>query len=183
MRNIRLICVICSVVLLFACSSEDSGIKKLSAVNGSKEFFNNLLQDPRTGRIPEDEDVRNLKFMRSQLESQGVFKKSVDASPYRWRQAGPNNIGGHTNAIVVDSRDSRHVLAGAETGGLWRSTDKGESWQFRTPNEFSLTLTSIAQHPIDKDCWYYTAGELFKSDNNGISWVKNTRAIGLCLYS
>jgi len=50
-----------------------------------------------------------------------------------WRSLGPriltNGSVGRMNAIAIDEIDPRVLHAGAATGGLWRSTDRGASWR------------------------------------------------------
>ena len=46
---------------------------------------------------------------------------------YDWQNLGPDNRGSITRALAFDA--SGNLLAGSQGGGLWRSTDGGESWQ------------------------------------------------------
>ncbi len=47
----------------------------------------------------------------------------------RWLGGGADLPGIHS--ILVDPRDSRRVLVGVSCGGVWESTDDGESWTVR----------------------------------------------------
>lgn len=67
--------------------------------------------------------------------------------------------------VFVDPRDSRRLVA-AGTGGVWRSSDGGESWSHGS-EEF---IWDIDRSPADPDVLYATTGFLyaFQTGNAGI---------------
>jgi len=102
---------------------------------------------------------------------------------------GPNNIGGRTRALAIDMADSRVVIAGGITGGMWRSTDRGASWRRTTTKSQMPSVTCVAQDPRQghQHVWYYGTGEgrtnstrfgnvgllgdgIFRSVDSGKSW-------------
>ena len=106
---------------------------------------------------------------------------------------GPENIGGRTRDIVYDLRyngtSNRTIMAGGVSAGLYKSTDGGENWARKTGTDQIYSITCIAQDPRPgfQDIWYYGTGEyhggghsgapetgdgVFKSTNNGESWVQ-----------
>ena len=44
-------------------------------------------------------------------------------------ELGPNNVAGRTRALWIDPRNEKIILAGAISGGLWRSENGGTSWK------------------------------------------------------
>src|SRR5690349_12164399 len=65
--------------------------------------------------------VQIEKFRASQLQA--------DTCPeHRWRCVGPNNIAGRVTALVIHPHNPKKWFAGTATGGVWMSTDAGESW-------------------------------------------------------
>ncbi len=50
----------------------------------------------------------------------------------QWQEIGPDNIGGMIFGLVLDKRDiTRQTLyAGADGGGVWKSTNGGNSWYY-----------------------------------------------------
>ncbi len=44
-----------------------------------------------------------------------------------WENLGPDNLGNITRALAFDN--DGNLLAGSQGGGLWRSTNQGDSWQ------------------------------------------------------
>lgn len=49
---------------------------------------------------------------------------------FNWTSFGPTNIGGRTRAILIDNTDPTHqtIFAGGVTGGIWKSTNGGGTW-------------------------------------------------------
>jgi len=60
------------------------------------------------------------------------------ASSRPWRPLGPRNLGGRIRSLAQDERNPNVVYAGSGHGGLWKTTDAGDSWKvlddFRPPN-------------------------------------------------
>ncbi|GAA5521588.1 T9SS type A sorting domain-containing protein [Aliifodinibius salicampi] len=157
------------------------------------EYFFKLMRDPATNSIPPNIRNRELDFARTlpsieQVQSRMKAKDpTFQAVDYSWEQAGPFDVGGRTRALAVDQRDPNIVLAGGVSGGMWKSTDGGNSWNLMTPDLANLSVTSVAQDPNNPDTWYYTSGEVignsanatgaayygegvYKSTDNGNSW-------------
>ena len=100
---------------------------------------------------------------------------------------GPGNVGGRTRAIAIDPADDTHCtwIAGAASGGLWKTTDCGETWENISPDLPNLSTNSIAQAPSNPDVIYVGTGEVFagnssfvrgdgiyKSTDRGVSWTQ-----------
>ena len=158
-------------------------------------------QSPLTNSLPVDIRKRELEYARTlptraEIDER-MRKRGVEPSSLTWRQRGPHNIGGRTRAIGIDLDDENIVLAGGDTGGMWRSTDGGVNWTKRTANDQIHTATTIAQDPRagHRETWYYGTGEsgssasitgafirqsgypyfkgdgIFKSTDNGLTWT------------
>jgi photosystem II stability/assembly factor-like uncharacterized protein len=108
-----------------------------------------------------------------------------------WKLSGPDAVGGRTRALGIDKRNPDIIIAGAVSGGIWRSTDGGNSWTMRTPDIDNYSVTALAQDPTNPDTWYYAGGELlgnsasapqgsapyygngvYKSTDNGRTWFR-----------
>ncbi|MBU3699859.1 MAG: T9SS type A sorting domain-containing protein [Candidatus Kapabacteria bacterium] len=155
------------------------------SVQGRKEFEILKHRDPALGIIPSDMRQRELEFARRLAEQVDAGKsyESVQSNA-SWKSGGPWNIGGRTRAIAFDVRDAKTVLAGAVSGGIWRSTDDGASWQLRTAPDQLHSVTCLAQDVRKgfEDTWYAGTGEIYgnsaqisgngilKSTDNGITW-------------
>ena len=62
-----------------------------------------------------------------------------------WKSVGPFNVGGRTRAIALDVTNDNIIIAGGVTGGMWRSTDEGKSWQYTNGSDAVRSVTCIAQ--------------------------------------
>ncbi|HNS16800.1 MAG TPA: T9SS type A sorting domain-containing protein [Bacteroidales bacterium] len=136
------------------------------------EYQFQKLRDPATDRIPPNIRSRELSFA-SRLPVAATSREQ----DWIWR--GPNNIGGRMLCIALDVDDESHLLAGSASGGMWHSTDAGQSWKKTTSPDAEQSATCIVQdrragkHHI----WYYGTGELLSTTNRNIS--TNVRTVGI----
>jgi hypothetical protein len=92
--------------------------------------------------------------------------------------SGVGFAGGRIQALAVDGDT---VYAGAASGGVWRSLDRGKTWTPVTDNLPSLSSGDLAIDPSSGDIWYAT-GEaagyskiyrgvgVFRSTDGGDTW-------------
>ena len=155
---------------------------------GRFEYEFMRLKNPQTGEIPRGIARRELDFARRLQTAESVrsarLYKQNRTSPSTWKHRGPYNIGGRTRALGLDIRDENIILAGGVSGGMWKSTDSGQSWRKTTlPNEIqSVTCLVQDTRTGEEDTWYYGTGEyrgswgisgdgIFKSTDNGDHWT------------
>ena len=151
------------------------------------------LADPATGEIP-----LGISFLERQFAAQMPMAAQERGGGGTWEVRGPWNVGGRTRALALDVTNPNHIFAGGVSGGLWESTDAGQSWQRRTPLNAHPGVVSITQdtRPGKTNNWYYISGEIvgtsasggsafylgdgmFKSTDNGQTWtVINSTANG-----
>ena len=151
-----------------------------------------MLADPVTGLIPDNIKFKEQAFAeglrKNQLPLQNV-ENSQETEVLNWRSIGPNNTGGRTRAVAIDVTDENIILAGAVSGGVWRSEDGGASWTKTTGASELHSVTTIVQDTRagKEQTWYYGTGELigrsasamgasyrgegiYKSINGGRTW-------------
>ncbi|MDJ0645187.1 MAG: T9SS type A sorting domain-containing protein [Flavobacteriaceae bacterium] len=140
------------------------------------------LRNPFTNEIPKN--IRELELAFS--KSSPVMKSTGKST---WRNRGPYNVGGRTRALAIDRNNENIILAGGVSGGLWKSTDAGQTWTKTTSSRQSPSITCIVQDPRPgkSHVWYYGSGErfgnsasgggafftgsgIYKSSNGGDSW-------------
>lgn len=144
----------------------------------------------RFGGKPNVSDFRKGEnAIRSRLRKD--VKTYRDGGIMEWEELGPSNIGGRIRAIAAHPTDDDIVLIGAAAGGVWKSTDGGDSWALKTPYYSSYPVSSIAYDPFDEDVVYACTGEydgggpefpgvgVLKSDDGGDSWEKLPDILGI----
>jgi PKD repeat protein/photosystem II stability/assembly factor-like uncharacterized protein len=96
----------------------------------------------------------------------------------------PNGLG-RVNCVAFHPTNANIIFIGAPSGGLWKTTDGGNSWVGLTDNLPSLGVSSIIINPTNPDIIYLGTGDrdagdapgigVYKSTNGGASWsVSNT---------
>jgi len=151
------------------------------------EYFFRMLKDPATGQLPPNYRTRELDFAKNLNAKLG---KSKSFNAVTWKEAGPTDVGGRTRALAVDVNNN-YILAGGVSGGIWKSTDNGNTWTMKSTTSDFLSVTSIAQDTRSGQTatWYYSTGEwqgnsssasgapfrgtgIYKSTDNGDTWTK-----------
>lgn len=82
-----------------------------------------------------------------------------------WDPLGPYNIGGRTRAIAIDPNDADHIFIGVAGGGIWSTTDAGDSWSLMTPFLDSYPVMDIQYHPSNSNIMFAVTGEYRGSGN------------------
>lgn len=124
---------------------------------GSSEGAIEYLRTVRANQFTGDIDPAWVDAAKAQVERSRALNKSD--FPLQWENAGPDNVGGRTRAILVDHEDPNILFAGGVSGGLWKSTNKGASWYLVDNHAASMIVGSICQ-TIDGTI-YYGTGERF----------------------
>ena len=114
-----------------------------------------------------------------------------------WLSVGPRNINGRIKALEIDPTNNQILYAGAADGGVWKSTDAGQSWTPKMHDQDSLAIGAIALDPSNTDtvyagtgepvylisgggplppgadnlAWYYPGVGVYKSTNGGDTWT------------
>ena len=151
------------------------------------EYELQFQRDPQTGEIPRDQKELELEMSLGQLRNQDATRSSENIYVNR----GPSNLGGRTRTLAIDLSDAsgNTMLAGAVSGGVFRSTNGGQSWNKVSSNGEIHNVTALVQDPREgfQNIWYYATGEFFgnsasigagqylgqgvwRSEDGGLSW-------------
>ncbi len=177
--------------------SNSAGIRKEGEGNENikdrlkYEFM--MLRNPVTNRIPGNIRKLELEYAKTlpTVEEVPMEKGMEKVQSTTWTSLGPSNVGGRTRALAVDVSNENVILAGGVSGGMWRSSDGGNSWNKTTAPEQLQSVTCVAQdtRPGHTNVFYYGTGEfpegtsasdnysapysgdgIFKSTDDGQSW-------------
>ena len=115
-----------------------------------------------------------------------------------WVERGPGNVSGRTRAVLVDPDDASNNtwIVGSASGGIWRTTDGGQTWTNLSSDLVNLATNSLAMATSNHDVIYAGTGELFagnlsfvrgsgvfKSGDRGTSWTQLGSTVGDVKYS
>ncbi|HXN24194.1 MAG TPA: hypothetical protein VOA41_15750 [Candidatus Dormibacteraeota bacterium] len=153
--------------------------------------------------IPAGARMKAFEQMQNMMETEGKLFRTPQggfaatsigpAAVPVWQPIGPapasggffSPVSGRITTIAVDPRDPSGdtVLIGGAQGGIWRSTNAGNSWAPETDFAPSLAMGSIAFAPANPNIVYAGTGEqastgidvyygagILKSTDGGITW-------------
>lgn len=128
-----------------------------------QEYYFRLLRSPLTNRIPDNIRQKELEFARNLDIQNKSKKKNSILENVTYYEIGPYDVGGRTRGFGIDVRNSNILIAGGASGGIWKSTDGGASWVFKSSPTQTHGISSIVQDPINPDTWYAATAEFFGS--------------------
>lgn len=115
------------------------------------------------------------------------LRKAIQNHPFKnarkkdlgWVPRGPANVAGRTRGLILWPEDPQNTwYAGSVAGGVWKTTDKGESWRLLTPDFPNLATSTIAICQSQPEVMYVGTGEGFYNLDaiNGTGMFKSTDA-------
>jgi photosystem II stability/assembly factor-like uncharacterized protein len=138
------------------------------------------------------EPTAHVEALEQAQAARRLAKASANAA--RWQLAGPTNIGGRISALAFNPKNSAIVYAGAATGGVFKSVDRGATWQPIFDEQAVLQVGDIAVDPNNPEVIYVGTGEangghnnfpgagVYKSTDAGATWqpagLEKTTSIG-----
>jgi photosystem II stability/assembly factor-like uncharacterized protein len=108
----------------------------------------------------------------------------------QWEPLGPGNIGGRTRTLVIHPTQPEIMYAGGVSGGVWKTTDGGQTWTPLADRIANIAVNSMAIHPTNPDVLYVGTGEgyfrevvrgtwlplrgagIFKTEDGGTTWTQ-----------
>ncbi len=87
---------------------------------------------------------------------------------------GQPNGNGRINAIAFHPSDANIIYIGAPAGGLWKTTDGGQTWSSNTDGLPTLGVSSIVIDYTNPDIMYIGTGDRDAGDAEGMGVMKST---------
>jgi photosystem II stability/assembly factor-like uncharacterized protein len=133
------------------------------------------------------------------------LNKGNGFDPMVWNNIGPSGIifgelaphwgevSGRIRGIAVHPTDPNTVYIAVSSGGIWKTTDGGQSWSDIASDLPSLSYGAIAIDPNNPNIvyagggeieygigwpWYFDGSGVYKSTNGGSSWIQITNGVG-----
>ena len=119
---------------------------------------------------------KNLQEFQSYLKTYDEQSRSTSS----WESLGPdsNTSGyagtGRVNSVGFHPTDMDIVYVGSAGGGIWKTTDGGDSWTPISDNIGSIGVSAIIVDPITPQTVYIATGDGDASDNYSIGVLKST---------
>ncbi|MGB0933531.1 MAG: T9SS type A sorting domain-containing protein [Lishizhenia sp.] len=139
----------------------------------------------KDGRLPSQE-MYNALYQKWLERNQSIPQAKSTAN---WVELGPNTFTltdswsaglGRVNAIEVDPNNSNTIYIGAPAGGVWKTTDEGNTWTLLNDGPTLVGVSSIEVSPTNSNVVYISTGDddandsfsdgLFKSTDGGLTW-------------
>ncbi len=147
-----------------------------------------MLRDPAINQIPKNIYSNERQFLES------FPQRMLKGQALTWVERGPNNTSGRVRGLGIDVRTTTApnitIITGGVSGGLWKSTNNGDTWVKTTNNSQLHSVTCMVQDTRQgrQDTWYAGSGEqignsasgtgatylgdgIFKSTDNGNTWA------------
>lgn len=150
--------------------------------DGFMEYYANISKNIGASTNSYQKGYRGKALKQAYYKAQKRASSSFNAE---FISRGPGNVGGRTRAIAIDPDDPTHStwIAGAASGGIWKTTDCGQNWTNISEGLPNLSTNSIAQAISNPDIIYVGTGEVFagnstfvrgdgvyKSTDRGATW-------------
>lgn len=105
-----------------------------------------------------------LQQRLAQVRSRGdvALPKATDNAV--WTSLGPGSSGGRLRSLLIDPTNPNIVWLGAVSGGVWKSTDAGQTWRATTDSTVgSVGIYSMTMMPGNPNTVFATTGEVLPS--------------------
>jgi len=161
-------------------------IERSKGYNPFKRWL--YFMEPRvypSGRIPNtiiwDEIQKKESEEKAELEASASWSfLGPDDTPRDFNYQGLRGGSGRINCIAFHPFDSNIIYVGAPSGGLWKTTNGGQSWTTSTDQLAAIGISDIAIVRQNPNIIYLATGDgdgrdtysigILKSTNGGLSW-------------
>ncbi|MDC8005652.1 T9SS type A sorting domain-containing protein [Aureisphaera galaxeae] len=168
----------------------------LLAVTGLILVGCNQNQPSEVSEIKKEKTPHDFMFMQRAYPT-GEIKTTAHAEAMEWREqnqnrsqsavwefAGPVNIGGRITDIEIPVDEAQTYYVGAASGGIFKTTDAGATWNPIFDSEGAPSIGDIEISKTDTDVLWVGTGEVnagggslaydgdgvYKSEDGGLTW-------------
>lgn len=135
------------------------------------------------GYLITPQEIQNAFLQKKNAMSNRINANTVLAPVSNWQPVGPfthTNTGswssgqGRVNVVHQDPSNPNTIYIGTPAGGIWKSTNAGDSWIPLSDNLPQIGVSGIAIHPTNSDIIYIATGDPDASDTYSIGVMKST---------
>jgi len=141
------------------------------------EYFwqSRLLKD---GKLPTSAIIwEGIKEAKSKhiVEANRTVSQWIPMGPFDYTLTGSWSAGhGRVNTVVADPNESNTIYIGAPAGGIWKSTNAGQTWTVLNDQLGIIGVSAIAIDPDNSDIIYIGTGDDDAGDTFSIGIMKST---------
>ncbi|MBL8512093.1 MAG: hypothetical protein JNM52_10660, partial [Betaproteobacteria bacterium] len=158
--------------------------KRKSLIPATKEFIrmwdaDDNGQQPTTDQILAADSARRQLMRTSENAKKGGISGDAGINSSSWQFIGPGNVGGRIRSVLIDPRNTNRILLGSVTGGMWLSTNGGQSFAPVADFLSNIAIGAMSFDPTNPNIVYAGTGEsyqgfsgvgLYKSLDSGLTW-------------
>ena len=173
-RSVIVIIVFLSIV---CCDNKNVKFCKLS-----NEGYPSEREEYHKLRYPNPTESQK-KISEKQWKEMIANSSFKDADISGWDELGPSNAGGRVRAVAIHPNNNDIIVIGAVSGGIYRTTNRGENWTKVTNDPETPHVTFIEYDNFNFATLYACTGEvigstnsllfgegILKSTDGGLSW-------------
>lgn len=127
-----------------------------------------------SGTIKEKATIKDGKDRLLAFQKHLAMQRSSTFKALNWQFLGPKNTSGRMTDVAI-SPERDYILTASASGGVWKTTDFGETWNPIFEKEISSSIGDIAISPTDKKIIWVGTGEsnIFRSSHAGCGIYKS----------
>lgn len=157
---------------------------------GEAVLFRRISLQDEKGDIPLDGLMRGVAQAKAMVQSAATGPSGGGISRLAWTWLGPGNIGGRIRSIVISPINTNAMWVGSVSGGIWKTTDGGATWQVVDDFMANLAVSTLVMNPVTPSIMYAGTGEgfynadgirgagVFKSSDGGTTWAQLASTAG-----
>lgn len=143
--------------------------------------------DYNNRRIPNGvvvpDNARSAAIDQLRRMERSKLSEAVMADQPTWTVFGPNSTAGRIKSIIIHPETPEVVYVAAAAGGVWKTTNGGESWRALFDDGNAIAMGSLCFEPGKPQVIYAGTGEqvtnstiylgagLFRSEDGGETWT------------
>ena len=118
-------------------------------------------------------EYKKAKVGQLKRKRQGIIPASTDNG---FVERGPGNVAGRTRGLLLDPDDTsgNTIFAGSASGGVWKTTNGGDDWEYISSDIPNLGTNTLAMSKANTNVIYAGTGEFFTRDIDGAGMFKST---------
>ena len=142
--------------------------------------YNALRMQDENGYLPvATERLAELEQFNAYLNATSQNRLVLNDN---WQELGPTDWNattawspgvGRITGVAVEAANNNHMIVGAETGGVWRTTDGGATWTPLSDFFANMYVYSVTIDPQTPTTYYFgsNGGRIYKSTDSGATWT------------